>query len=69
MKTPHPQSLASLIALNATLRREALGRARVHSLIPFKREFVALLKKHEARKQTLSVSRFPAFQIHPASSA
>lgn len=34
--TPHPQSRASLLALNEQLRREAYSRARVYEEMPEK---------------------------------
>lgn len=46
MSTPHPQSRASLLALNDNLGREALSRARVyremHKKIRHDRRFISL---------------------------
>lgn len=54
--TPHPQSRASLLALQDNLRREELSRARVMALIPLKCEFLDLQFAHRLRAKINLVS-------------
>jgi len=50
MKAPHPQSRASLIALNRQLYAESVARKKAMDGFDFKGDFSALYSKHIERK-------------------
>ena len=56
MGTPHPQSQASLIALNENLRREQLYRHQVMSTLPQRLQRDALFDLIEEMKSRPSMS-------------